>query len=320
MRGVFLDDDTVGTADLDLSGLRGVLSDWHFAGMTPADRVRESVHEADVVIVNKVVLDHAALAGARRLKLVCVAATGTDNIDLQATGRLGITVCNVRDYATASVVEHVFMVLLALARRLQEHIAAVQRGDWASSTTFSLLGYPFVELAGRTLGIIGYGTLGRAVAGMARTLGMHVLVAQRPGGAAQAGRCPLDELLAAADIVSLHCPLTDTTRHLIGARQLSSMRRSALLINTARGAVVDECALAEALRNGAIAGAAVDVLSEEPPPPHHPLLDAGIPNLIVTPHVAWAGVRSRQALVDGLAANIRAFLNGTPVNVVDAGS
>jgi glycerate dehydrogenase len=316
MRGVFLDDSTVGTGDLDLSGLRATLSDWHFAGMTPADRVRETIHGADVVITNKLVLDHAALAGAQRLKLVCVAATGTDNIDLQVTRRLGITVCNVRDYATASVVEHVFMVILALGHRLQEHVEAVRRGDWTASATFSLLGYPFVELAGRTLGIIGYGTLGKAVAAMARALGMQVLLAQRPGGSTQPGRCPLDELLAESDIVSLHCPLTDATRHLIGVHELGAMRSSALLINTARGGLVDECALANALVNGGIAGAALDVLSEEPPRPNHPLLAADIPNLVITPHVAWAGVRSRQALVDGLAANIRAYLNGTPSNVV----
>lgn len=318
MRGVFLDDHTVGTEELDLSGLRATLPDWHFAGMTPPDRVQEAIHEADVVITNKVVLDQTALAGARRLKLVCVAATGTDNIDLRASDRLGITVCNVRGYATASVVEHVCMVMLALGHRLQEHVEAVRRGDWSAAATFSLLGYPFVELSGRTLGIIGYGTLGRAVAEMSRALGMKVLIAQRPGGAVQPGRCPLGELLAESDIVSLHCPLTDTTRHLIGAQELAAMRSSAVLINTARGGIVDESALADALRSGGIAAAAVDVLSEEPPPPDHPLLAADIPNLIITPHVAWAGARSRQALVDGLAANIRAFLNGTPANVVGA--
>jgi glycerate dehydrogenase len=252
----------------------------------------------------------------QRLRLVCVAATGTNNIDLRAAAERGITVCNVRGYATASVVEHVFMAILALCHRLHEHYDAVQRGDWNRSPAFSLLDYPFLELTGKTLGIVGYGELGRGVAKVANAFGMNTLLAQRPGGPAQPERYPLERLLADSDVISLHCPLTDATRNLIGAAELRKMRRSALLINTARGGIVDEQALAMALRNGDIAGAAVDVLSEEPPRSDNPLLKPGIPNLIVTPHTAWAGIRSRETLVSELAANIRAFLDGTPRNVV----
>ncbi len=316
MRGVFLDDRTVTAGDLDLEALRATLPDWHFAGMTGTSQVEEYIRAAGVVITNKVALDRSLLAGAPRLRLVCIAATGANNIDLQAAAEHGITVCNVRGYATASVVEHVFMVMLALGHRLHEHREAIERGDWGRSPAFSLLDYPFTELAGKTLGIVGYGELGKGVASVARAFGMHVLLAQRPGGPAQSGRIPLQRLLAESDVVSLHCPLTPATHNLIGTPELKNMRNNAFLINTARGGIVNEAALAAALRNGDIAGAAVDVLSEEPPRPGNPLLEPEIPNLIITPHTAWAGIRSRQALIRELTANIRAFLDGSPRNMV----
>jgi len=318
MRGVFLDDRTITAGDLNLEVMRSTLPDWHFAGMTPANQIENYIRDADIVITNKVVLDRASLMSTRRLRLICVAATGTNNIDLRAATDCGVTVCNVRGYATASVVEHVFMAMLALCHRLYEHNAAVQRGDWGRSPAFSLLDYPFLELTGKTLGIVGYGELGRGVANVAGAFGMNTLLAQRPGGPAQPGRYRLDQLLADSDVISLHCPLTDATRNLIGAAELKRMRSNALLINTARGGIVDERALATALVNGDIAGAAVDVLSEEPPCPDNPLLKPGIPNLIVTPHSAWAGARSRQTLVSELTANIQAFLDGAPRNVVSS--
>jgi glycerate dehydrogenase len=316
MRGVFLDDLTLAAIDLDLSALRSTLPAWHFAGMTAACDVRQSVRDADVVITNKVLLDRATLSAAPRLRLVCVAATGTDNVDLQAAKDHAITVCNVRGYATPSVVEHVFMVMLALGHRLHDYHSAVRHGDWNRSAVFSLLDYPFTELAGRTLGIIGYGELGKAVARIAGAFGMNILVGQQPGGPERPGRCPLEMLLRESDIVTLHCPLTATTRNLIGAPQLKMMRNHALLINTARGGIVDESALRDALLNGDIAGAAVDVLTREPPRAGNPLLDEDLPNLIITPHIAWAGIQSRQALIAELAENIRAFLSGSPRNVV----
>jgi glycerate dehydrogenase len=318
MHGVFLDDRSVSCGDLDFEVLRRTLPDWTFRGITTAQETATAIRDADVVISNKVLLDSQALSAASRLRLVCIAATGTNNVDLVAAGRLGITVCNVKAYATTSVVEHVFMVMLALGHRLQHHTRAISQGDWQAADSFSLLDYPFHELGGKTLGIIGYGELGKAVARTAEAFGLQVLISQRPGGPEQPARCTFDHLLGHADIISLHCPLTDATRNLIGTAELQKMRGSALLINTARGGIVNEQALAEALKCGDIAGAAVDVLTEEPPRHGNPLLDPAIPNLIVTPHIAWAGSRARQTLVSELAANIQAFLAGTPRNVVQA--
>lgn len=318
MRGVFLDDHSVTRGDLDLEGLRKTLPEWIFPGNTSAADTAAAIRDADVVISNKVRLDSEALSAAGRLKLVCIAATGTNNIDLVAAGRLGITVCNVQAYATASVVEHVFMTILALGHRLHSHTRAVQQGAWQVAEQFCLLDYPFHELGGRNLGIVGYGELGQAVARTAAGFGLNVLVSQRPGGAESPGRYPFDQLLEDADIISLHCPLTAATRNLIGAPELKKMRNTALLINTARGGIVNEADLAAALIRGEIAGAAVDVLTEEPPRHGNPLLEPGIPNLIVTPHIAWAGTRARQNLIDELARNIQAFLAGTPRNVVQA--
>ncbi len=318
MRGVFLDDHSVSRGDLDLGALRGTLPEWTFHGTTVASEAAAAIRDADIVISNKVLLDSQALSAASRLKLVCIAATGTNNVDLAAADRLGITVCNVQAYATTSVVEHVFMVMLALSHRLQSYTRAVHQGAWQTASNFSLLDYPVNELNGKTLGIIGYGELGKAVARTAEAFGLRILISQRPGGPDKPGRCTLEKLLQTADIISLHCPLTDATRNLIGRAELEKMRNSALLINTARGGIVNEADLAGALRAGDIAGAALDVLTEEPPRHGNPLLDPAIPNLIVTPHVAWAGVNARQTLVNELTANIQAFLAGTPRNVVHA--
>jgi glycerate dehydrogenase len=315
-KGVFLDLRTVTDGDLDLRSLTSSLPAWDFRPATAAGDLAAALQDAQIVISNKVMLDSNTLQDAPWIRLLCVAATGTNNIDLAAAATLGITVCNVRGYATASVTEHVFMSILALSRRLHEHQAAIAHGDWPLAGRFSMLDYPFSELAGRTLGIIGYGELGRAVAATAAAFGLRILVAQRPGSPARPDRYPLNELLEQSDIISLHCPLVAATRNLIGSAELASMKPTALLINTARGGIVDEQALATALRKGQIAGAAVDVLAEEPPVHGNPLLADDIPNLIVTPHIAWAGCQSRQRLLDELATNIHAFLAGTPRNVV----
>ena len=314
--GVFLDSDTVDQNDIDFSRLESTLPAWRFHNLTPADSPRAQIAEASVVVSNKVMLDDVVLKSVTGLQLVCIAATGTNNIDLQAAERLGIRVCNVRGYATPSVTQHVFSLILSLSVNLEPYHQAVKKGRWQQSPHFCLLDYPIREIAGRTLGIIGYGELGHAVAKVAEAFGMQVLIAQRPGMPLQAGRTPLPELLKQSDIVSLHCPLTDQTRGLIGAYELSLMKPSALLINTARGGIVDEGALAAALRQGQLAGAGIDVLSTEPPPGDNPLLQVDIPNLIVTPHIAWASRESRQRLVNEIAVNIRAFLNGEPRNLV----
>ena len=320
MRGVFLDINTVGPEDLDLDPLTTTLDDWSFHEQTSADQVRQTIQDADIVITNKVPVDRSTLLAASSLALICVAATGTNNIDLVAAGERNITVCNVRAYATTSVVEHVFSMILALTRRHHDYQLAVGSGRWQSAASFCLLDYPVRELAGQTLGIIGYGELGRAVAKMGEAFGMKILIAQRPGtdNKPATGRTPLDQVLAQSNIISLHCPLTESTINLIDHNELEQMRKDALLINTARGGIVNETALSQALLSGRIAGAAVDVLSEEPPRHGNPLLDNSIPNLIVTPHVAWAGVNARQTLINELAANITAFLDGRPRNVVAA--
>lgn len=316
MRGVFLDQDSLGGGDLDFSNLERVLTHLEYYPATAPHQTAERLADAEVVISNKVMLDAATLEQARRLRLICIAATGVNNVDLEAAARAGITVCNCQGYGTTAVVQHVFALLLALCTRLPDYQQAVRAGRWQQSSQFCLLDYPIRELAGKTLGIVGYGELGRGVARIAEAFGMRVLLAQRPGVLeAQEGRIPLPILLPQIDVLSLHCPLTPETRGLIGAWELALMRRDAILINTARGGLVDETLLAEVLRQGALGGAGVDVLSLEPPVAGNPLLATDIPNLIVTPHSAWGSRESRQRLVDQLAENIHAYLVGQPMRV-----
>jgi len=313
---VFLDLASVDRGDLDLSRLQGVCGRWVLHTRTPVGLTAGRLAGAAVVVTNKVVIDQPLLRAAPDLRLICVAATGTNNVDLAAARERGIAVCNVTGYATASVVQHVYALMLSLTARLAEHVAAARDGRWAASEQFCVLDFPFRELTGKTLGVVGYGELGRGVARVAEALGMRVLVAQRPGGPPAPGRVALAELLAASDVVTLHVPLAENTRGLIGRRELASMRPDALLINTARGGLVDEAALADALRAGRLGGAGVDVLATEPPRDGNPLLDPSVPNLIVTPHVAWASRESRQRLLDEVAENIRAFVAGESRNRV----
>ena len=305
--GVFLDLASIDRGDLELTRLRSACASWDLHLATGAGRVAERIRTARVVVTNKVVLDEALIRNAASLRLVCVAATGTDNVDLDAAAALRIEVRNVPGYATPSVVQHVFALILGHFTRLADNRASVARGDWSRSPQFCLLEHPSEEVAGRSLGIIGLGELGGSVARVARCLGMEVLVARRPGGDSRPGRLPLMELLPQVDVLSLHCPLTPETRHLIGPAELARMKPDALLVNTARGGLIDEEALATALRAGRIGGAALDVLSQEPPPPDHLLLASDIPNLTLTPHVAWASRAARQRLLDAVAANIQDF-------------
>jgi len=316
MRAVFLDLASLAAEDLDLSGLASSVDDWCNYPVTGEVERLSHIGDADIIVTNKVLLDEPVLRAAPQLKLICATATGVNNIALDTARELGIVVSNVVAYATASVVQHVLALMLAHHTRLFSYAGAVRRGDWSRSPQFCLLDYPVRELSGMTLGIVGYGELGRGVARIAEAFGMQVLVAQRPGGEPAPDRIALDELLPAADVVSLHVPLLDSTFHLIDERALGLMKRDALLINTARGALIDSLALAKALRDRQIGGAAIDVLDTEPPPQDHPLLDPGIPNLIVTPHSAWAGHQARQRVVDETLANIRAFVAGQPRNRV----
>lgn len=314
MLGVFLDCGSL-SDDISFAALQTSLPEWQFHETTSRDVVATRIAHASVVISNKVRLDAQTLAQAPKLRLILIAATGTNNVDLDAARQQGIAVCNVTNYSTHSVVQHVFALILALSTRLINYQRAVAQHRWQKSAHFCLLDFPIHEIAGKTFGIIGYGVLGQQVARIAQAFDMRVLIAQRPGSVNIEGRIPLSTLLPQCDILSLHCPLTVTTRGIISAPELALMKPSALLINTARGGLVDEAALAAALRGHALGGAGVDVLSVEPPD-DNPLLADDIPNLILTPHIAWASRESRQRLVDELVLNIQAFLAGAARNRV----
>ncbi|MDE1924052.1 MAG: glycerate dehydrogenase [Gammaproteobacteria bacterium] len=310
MRSIFLDYGTVSYGDLDPSALEAVMPELELRENTLQEAVETVVEEAEVLLLNKLRLSGAILRRARRLRLIALAATGTDNIDLEAARALGIGVCNVRGYCTASVAQHVWALILCLTQRLREYGRLATDGSWSASEQFTLPAQPIRELAGRTLGIVGFGTLGGGVARIADAFGMRVLIANRPGAEPVPGRLELDELLGVADVVSLHCPLTEATHGLIDARRLALMRPDALLINTARGALVDGAALVAALSAGRLGGAGIDVLAKEPPVDGDPLLDPAVPNLLVTPHVAWAAREARQRCIDEMAANVADFIAG----------
>jgi glycerate dehydrogenase len=319
-RGVTLDLASIDGGDLDLSVLDAACADWSHHPATAPGETAGRLAGARVAVTNKVPIGPAEMDAAPALGLICIAATGTNNVDLEAARGRGIAVTNVTGYATPSVVQHVMALMLVWATRLWDQQRAVRAGLWSASAHFCLLPRDFGgtvrELAGLRLGIVGYGTLGQAVARAAEGFGMEVLVAERPGGVARAGRLPLPDLLGRVDVLSLHCPLTPETRGLIGAPELALMRPHALLINTARGGIVDEAALARALRAGTLGAAAVDTLGVEPPPADHPLLAPDIPNLMLTPHAAWASREARQRLIAEVAANIEAFAAGERRNRV----
>lgn len=310
---VFLDRDS-----LDAKLRRPAFAhEWtDYPGTAPADATAR-LKDATIAVTNKVPLRAADLARLPALQMVAIAATGTDNVDLAACRERGIVVSNIRNYSLVSVPEHCFTLILALRRNLRAYCADVDAGRWQESERFCLLGHPIGDLGGSRLGIVGYGALGRKVAQLARAFGMEVCVVSRsPVADPGVTVLTLPELLRTSDVVSLHVPLTDQTRNMIGAAELALMKRSALLINTARGALVDEAALADALRAGTIAGAGFDVLSREPPAPSNPLLGLKMPNFILTPHIAWASIGAMQTLADMLIDNIEAFARGAPVNVV----
>lgn len=316
MNIVFLDRDTISPE----THLRqpAFAHDWVQHARTPSNQAAARIADADIVIVNKVKLSAETLAQAPRLKLIAVAATGTDNIDLAACQQRGIVVSNVRNYATHTVPEHTFALIFALRRSICAYRDALKEGRWQTAAQFCFFDYPIRDLAGSTLGVIGDGVLGQAVARMGQALGMRVLFSAHKGRSGQ-GRLytPFETLLRQADVITLHCPLNPSTRNMIGAPEFAQMAKKPLLINTGRGGLVDEAAVGPALDTGHISGAAFDVTSVEPPPADHPfmaLLDR--PNFILTPHVAWASAEAVQALADQIIDNIEAFVRGQPVNVV----
>lgn len=318
MKAAFLDFATVGSNELDVSPLASRTDEFEVYDNTAPDEVLSRIRDCEFVYINKVRITRDIIEGAKDLRFIGLTATGTDNVDLAMAKEHGIAVCNIRAYCTNSVVEHVFAVLLNLAHSIGRYRASVRRGDWQDAVDFCMLGYPIRELSAMTLGIVGYGELGSGVARMARAFGMDVVVSRRPGQAAAAndGRTDFEEMLASCDVVSLHCPLTDETRGLIGKRELELMRPRSILINTARGGLVDSAALVDALSRGTIAAAAIDALSHEPPVNGDPLLDYDGDNLIVTPHIAWATVEARQSAINEVADNVAAFLNGEERNRV----
>jgi glycerate dehydrogenase len=319
-RIVFLDAATYGDVPLE-----AFTSQWDCT-VHPVTRnaaeVCQRLRDHSVAVTNKVAMDQAVLnsAEARDLKLIAVAATGTDIIDREAAQKWDINVCNVPSYATQSVAQFTLALILELATHVGKYRQAVKLGAWQKSPVFALLNHPSMELQGKKLGIIGYGNIGRAVARMARGFGLELLIAARPGSTAPAasGRTPLNQLLKQADIITLHCPLTAQTKDLINEQTLSLMKPTAFLINTARGALVDEAALIQALREKRLAGAALDVISREPPPADHPVVQAAgeLDNLLVTPHTAWSAREARERLLQEVRENIRAFFEGKPRNLV----
>jgi glycerate dehydrogenase len=309
-RAVFLDHASLDLGDLDLSLLHNVFNELQLHGQSLPEQVIARLQGADVAITNKVVLDAATLAACPQLKLILVAATGTNNVDLVAARAQGISVCNCQAYGTQSVAQHTFMLLLALAGSLPDYQSSVTAGRWQQAKQFCLLDYPIIELHGKTIGLLGHGELGQAVGRLAQAFGMQVLLGQLPGRPPRADRLPLDALLPRVDVLSLHCPLTEDTRHLLGAAQLATMKPGAFLLNTARGGLVDEQALADTLRAGHLGGAAFDVLSVEPPNASNPLLAADIPRLIMTPHCAWGSREARQRIVGQLAENAAGYFAG----------
>lgn len=281
------------------------------------EQVVERARPATIIISNKLSLGEPQLAEARDLRLIAIAATGSDCVDLEYCRRRGIGVCNVRGYAANSVPEHVLMMILALRRNLIAYRADVQSGLWNQSKQFCLLTHELQDIRNTTLGIIGYGAIGRSMARLAAAVGMRLLISERKNaGEIRSGRTEFGETIRQSDVISLHCPLRDETRSLFGRPEFEMMKRSALLINTARGALIDDPALIDALKNGVIAGAGIDTLRAEPPVDGSPLLDLDLPNFIVTPHVAWASNDAVQALADQVIDNIEAFVSGTPRNLL----
>lgn len=287
-----------------------------YAASTEAEAI-ERLRGATIAISNKVPLRAGALAQLPELKLIAVAATGTDIIDLAAAKQHGIVVSNIRNYAYAALPEHTFALILALRRNLLAYRSDIEAGLWQKSPRFCLFHHPIRDLHGSRLGLLGYGALGKGVAQLAQAFGMEIVVHTRtPANDPLVRNVSFGELLETSDVLSLHAPLNDNTRNIIGAAELKRMKPSAILINTARGGLVDEAALAEALVTNTIAGAGFDVLTQEPPPEDHVLLNLRLPNFLLTPHSAWASTQAMQTLADQLIGNVEAFERGQPNNVV----
>ena len=330
MRAVIL--DLKGLDSLELDAIEALVDELVCYDLTPVEQIENRIKGFDIVITNKTPLTRKVLSAAKGVKFISVMATGTNVVDRDAARELGIPVSNCVAYGVDSVAQHVWSMILALHTNLLSYASDVNNGQWQKSGQFCFLTHPIVELSGRTLGIIGYGSLGKAVAKVASVFGMNVIVCQKIGeqkqgeqkqgeqkqGLDQASpqRLPFAKFLEQADVISLHCPLTDETNNLFDHAVFEKMKSGAFLINAARGGIVNEADLAQALKSGILAGAAVDVLSVEPPKSGNSLLDPNIPNLILTPHIAWGSVEARTRIIQQTAENIKAFMEGRSIRTV----
>ncbi len=317
MKIVILDGHAVNPGDLSWDCFKefGDVTVYEF---TEEHQILERIGNAEIVLTNKTPLTEETFTLCPNIRLVCVLATGYNVVDCDAACRRNIPVCNVPDYGTAAVAQFTFSLLLEICNAVGHHNDAVHRGDWQNSPYFCFWNTPQMELAGKTLGIIGFGRIGRAVGRIARAMGMEVLAYNRsrhPEGTSIAKYVDLDTLLSCSDILSLHCPLTKENAGLINSETIAKMKDGAILLNTARGGLLNEQDVADALRSGKLRYTAVDVVSTEPISPNNPLLTA--PNCIITPHMAWAPIEARQRILDCTARSIQGFLNGNPVNTVN---
>jgi glycerate dehydrogenase len=309
-----LDGHTLNPGDLSWDPLRA-LGPCRIYDRTAADTVVERAKEAEILLTNKTPISRDAIAALPGLRYIGVLATGYNVVDAEAARQRGIPVTNVPTYGTSSVSQMVFAHLLNLALRVGHHASTVSEGRWSRAEDFCYWDYPLLELEGLTMGVIGYGRIGQATARLALAFGMSVIACDRTDVAPPGTMASLEAVFRTSDVVSLHCPLTPETLHLVNANRLRLMKPTAFLVNTSRGGLVDESALAEALNTGCIAGAGIDVLSTEPPSPDNPLLHAR--NCYITPHIAWATRAARARLLDAAVGNIKAFLDGSPRNVVN---
>ncbi|MBE5803995.1 MAG: D-2-hydroxyacid dehydrogenase [Clostridiales bacterium] len=312
MKIVVLDGYAANPGDLSWDGLKA-LGELEVHEYTAPGDTQSRIADADAVLTNKTVLSREIIENAPKLKYIGVLATGFNIVDVEAAREKGIPVCNVPTYATEAVAQFVFALLLELCHHVGHHNAQVQKLRWTNNRDFCFWDYPLMELQGKTMGLVGLGRIGTATKKLAEAFGMKVLCCRSTPDAP--GCVPLETLLRESDVVSLHCPLTDRTRHIINAQTISQMKDGVLIINTGRGPLIDDAALREALLSGKVAGAAVDVASVEPIPADNPLL--GLDNCIITPHIAWATGEARRRLMDTVTDNLRSFAEGKPVNVVN---
>lgn len=314
VRIVITDGFTLNPGDLDWSPLEALGECVFYDRTAPAD-MADRCRNADIILTNKALVSSDVIAAAQSLRLICVTATGYNNVDTEAARARGIPVCNVPEYSTDAVAQHVLAMILHCTNHIAIHAAAVQQGKWVSSPDFSFSLAPVTELAGKTIGIVGLGHIGTRVATLAAAFGMQVIYSSRSSKQHAARQVSVEELFAQSDFVTLHCPLTPQTDRFVNTSLLALMKPTAVLINTGRGGLIDESALSSALKSGRPAAALLDVLSTEPPAASNPL--PGLPNCIITPHIAWAAVEARKRLLGTVVANIRAALAGKPQHVVN---